>query len=220
MLKRNFSLDKLLKDPLFWSILLLNLFVVFRYGSNIEFLYNLVVIQIIQTFCLIVAHYFLIRNTPIKYLKKKYRLNRTRKKTDKNRKEFGSYIDKDETGDSIFAAIFLIMGCFVSVFMLAIFYAFNLWKNEGEFVFQWSDLLSSFWAIANGILYYQNNKKRLTYSNASASDLIAIPFFKFYIPLFAMLSGYILVMKVVGDIISFILSNPKYWENMEEENEV
>lgn len=121
MSKRKFSLDKLLKDPLFWSILLLNLFVVFRYGSNIEFQYNLVVIQIIQTFCLIVAHYFLIRNTPIKYLKKKYKLNRTRKKTDKNRKEFGSYIDKDETGDSIFAAIFLIMGCFVSVFLLAIF---------------------------------------------------------------------------------------------------
>ncbi len=35
-----------------------------------------------------------------------------------------------------------------------------------------------------------------------------------------MLFGYILVMKVVGDIISFILSNPKYWENVEEENEV
>ena len=198
----------------------MNLFVVFRYGSDAEFLYNLVVIQIIQTFCLIVAHYYLIRNTPIKYLKKKYRLNRTRKKTDKNRKEFGSFIDKDETGDSIFAAIFLILGFFVSVFMLAIFFTINSLKNDNEFVFQWSDLLSSFWAIANGITYYQNNKKRLTYSNASLSELITIPFFKLYIPLFAMLFGYILVMKVVGDIISFILSNPKYWESTEEENEI
>ncbi|WP_300669519.1 hypothetical protein [Soonwooa sp.] len=219
MPKRKFSLNKLLKDPLFWSVVLLNFFVVVKYGSNADFLYNLVVIQIIQTFCLIVAHYFLLRNTPIKYLKKKYRLNKARKKTDSNRKEFGSYIDKDEKGNYIYAAIFLIMGCFVTGFLICIFYGFNIWKNDGKFVFQWSDLLSSFWAIANGIMYYQNSKKRLTYSNASASDLIAIPFFKFYIPLFAMMFGYILVLKVVGDIISFILSNPKYWENVEE-NEV
>jgi len=86
----------------------------------VEFLYNVVVIQIVQSFYLVVAHYFLVRNIPIKYLKKKYTLNRTRKKTDKNRKGLGSYIDKHEMGDSIFAAIFFI-GIFCLRFMHLIF---------------------------------------------------------------------------------------------------
>ena len=215
MTKSTISLDKIYRDPLFWSVLMLNLFVIYKYGTSIDYLYNIAVIQIIQTFSLLVAHYFLLRNTPITYLKKKYRLNRTRKKTDKNRKEYGSYIEKDESGNSITATLFLVMACFISVFMACAFYGLNLWKNEGVFVFQWSDLASSVWAIANGIMYYRDNKKRLTYSNAHESNLVAVPLFKFFIPLIVMFSGYFLMMKVVGDIVSFVLSNPKYREQNE-----
>lgn len=201
----------LLRDPLFWSVLLLNLLIVYLYGDDAMYNYNIILAQSIQTFAYAVAHYILLKNTPIKYTIKKIRLNRTRKKSDKNRKSFGTYIEKDETGNWVYTTIFFILLCFFTVFLTAIVLVINRVTHNNTFVFQTSDFYPAIWAVSNAIFYYKNNKARLTYSNASPRELVAVPFFKLYIPMFMMLSGYTLVMKVIGDIVSFILSNPKYW---------
>lgn len=204
--------EQLFKDPLFWNVLLLNLLIVYLYADDAVYNYNIVFAQALQTFAYGISHYFLLKDTPIKYIVKKVRLNRTRKKTDKNRKSFGTYVERDEKGNTTYAFIFLILLCFITLFLVAIVFFIN-WKiHEGSLVFQISDFYTSVWAISNAFFYYKNNKKRLTYSNKNSSELIAIPFFKLYIPIFLMFSGYILMMKVVGDLVSFILSNPKYWK--------
>ncbi|MGE8292574.1 MAG: hypothetical protein ACN6ON_12880 [Sphingobacterium sp.] len=203
--------ENLLRDPLFWSVLLLNLLIVYLYGDDAIYNYNIILAQSIQTFAYAVAHYILLKNTPINYTIKKIRLNRTRKKSDKNRKSFGTYIEKDETGNWVYTTIFFILLCFFTVFLTAIVLVINWVTHHNTFVFQTSDFYPAIWAVSNAIFYYKNNKARLTYSNASPSELVAVPFFKLYIPMFMMLSGYTLAMKVIGDIVSFILSNPKYW---------
>lgn len=213
MTNKKLVVKSLLEDPLFWSVLLLNLLIVYLYGSDTIYNYNIIIAQSIQTFAYAVAHYILIKNTPINYAVKKIRLNRKRKRSDKNRKSFGTYIEKDETGNTTYTTIFFILLCFLTVFLTAIVLSVNWIAHHNTFIFQASDFYPAIWAISNAVFYYKNNKVRLTYSNTSPSDLIAIPFFKLYIPLFMMFSGAILVMKVIGDIISFILSNPKYWKS-------
>lgn len=219
MQNRKLYLDKVFKDPLFWSVFLLNLFIVYYYGNDPEYIYNIILVQSVQTFAYLVAHYFLLRNTPIKFETKKYRLNRTRKKSDKNRKEFGTYIEKDTEGDFVYSLIFLIILCFMTVFLVGIIIFFNYQKNGGVYIFAITDLFSVIWAIMNAIIYYNHSKKKFTYSNAGPRELIAIPFFKFYIPLIAMMTGWIIVMKVVGDIISFVLSNPSYWQKEDNQDD-
>ncbi|WP_343565367.1 hypothetical protein [Sphingobacterium sp.] len=213
MTNKKLVLEYLLKDPLFWSVLLLNLLIVYLYGNDAIYHYNIVVAQSIQTFAYAVAHYLLLKNTPINYAVKKIRLNRKRKKSDKNRKSFGTYIEKDETGNWVYTTIFFILLCFFTVFLAAIVLRVNWLTHRNSFVFQSSDFYPAIWAVSNAIFYYKNNKARLTYSNASPSELVAVPFFKLYIPMFMMIWGYILPMKVIGDIVGFILSNPKYWKS-------
>lgn len=67
MTNKKLVLKSLLEDPLFWSVLLLNLLIVYLYGSDTIYNYNIIIAQSIQTFAYAVAHYILIKNTPINY---------------------------------------------------------------------------------------------------------------------------------------------------------
>lgn len=204
--------NKILKDPLFWSVILFNIFVIYLYGNSVDYYYNIILSQCIQTFSYAIAHYFFLRNTPIKYIVKKRRLNKTRKRSDKNRKRFGVYIDKDDTGDWIYSSLFLIIIIASSIPIIGCVFLINYTLNNEALVFRRSDIIPLIWAISNGIAYYKNNKNKYHFSNASLKELIAIPFFKLYLPIIGMLSGFIILVKIFGDVFSFIISNPSYWK--------
>lgn len=72
--------EQLFKDPLFWSVVLLNLLIVYLYADDAVYNYNIVFAQALQTFAYGISHYFLLKDTPIRYIVKKVRLNRTQKK--------------------------------------------------------------------------------------------------------------------------------------------